>query len=583
VSGREKFPDVGQGESVNPRDALARFAAPVLLAFDYVIISVCVSIRTQFERYKHEDDHGKLPLANYLHVYLILLIIMMFTGYMAVALSSYSHVAGTTVLFFSVVSAVLILTYMGFMIGCTRILEIAKMDNFANTVINFLHSAAVKAGIVLIFLPLSPLIFAIDACHQLARQRLWRNGIIKEDPGCEARLTKEMRTILDWDLTLILPMSMCLGVAIVVLRLFAAFIPPLMALLNLHLASSPWGLVLAVSFVVAIVLFLLPPVSGQMIYIPISMMLIGKWGIGSYSQLTVAVLVATIFCLVLKLVGSAMQQKCIGEPMSTNIAVKKAFQLHTAPYRVARFVLSQGGLSLRKTVVLVGMPDWPISVLCGVLGLPLGPVMLSTLPEVFKILPNCAAVGFILKAQEASGGLSSTFDTLAKVCFGLGVAIPGGLSVVVSFIVKRLVEEHKEEFNNDSSDWHRDPQEAEILAAIEKDNIEGAEVKRLTHWGVQPCWARAVLLAGSLLATLATAANLMRPFESFDFKDPDAIHKLPGGSVAGLIRAPGSAMLALAGATCLCLAAYQSRHFLVVRAHRAQKRSEEGPCLDAAI
>jgi len=366
-----------------------------------------------------------------------------------------------------------------------------------------------------------------------------------------------------WEKAVVLPIAMYWGLAIVAFRTVAAFVPPFMAWLNMVLAPASFAVVLLISASVATLMFLLPPVSGQMIYLPISMIIIERLGYDNCSKLTAAILAATLFCLAMKLCASALQQKAIGAPFASNIAVKKTFALHTAPYRVARSILSQRGMTLRKVIVLTGMPDWPISVLCGILDLPLLPILVGTLPEVFKILPNCMAIGFLMKSREEK--VPAMYGKLFQVCLALALLIPVCLTMLVGVLVKVEMEKHKAEFSNPDSDWHRDPQENEILAAIEKDQAEAEVMAAVTAWRVQPCWIRLSLAAGSLLASFSAYMAGARPFGRYDFKDPTGLEQLPGGSMAGLIRLPGYVMLALAGAVCVFVAAFRFWCYFAVR------------------
>ena len=72
---------------------------------------------------------------------------------------------------------------------------------------------------------------------------------------------------------------------------------------------------------------------------------------------------------------SAIQQKGIGERMSGSVAVRKFVGVNSLSIRAIEKILSAPGLAfmdIRKISILCGGPDWPTSVLCGVLHLDLG-------------------------------------------------------------------------------------------------------------------------------------------------------------------------------------------------------------------
>jgi len=258
----------------------------------------------------------------------------------------------------------------------------------------------------------------------------------------------------------------------------------------------------------------------------------------------------------MKLVASSMQQKLIGAPFSESVTVKKAFGLHGPAFRIARSILNQKGLSWKKILVLIGMPDWPVSVLCGVLDLAIIPVMIGTSPEVIKILPNCMSMGFLLKSREP-GELQNTFTTLYFASFGLAVLIPGSLTLAVAVLVKREIDTHKDKFEDTSSNWCRDPQEAEILEAIAKDEKEAERLEHLTSWQVQPAWVRLVMIAGAVSASFSLYMQGGKPFESFEFQDERGLGQLPDGSVVKLIRPAGYAIIGFAAVTIFFLAIFK--------------------------
>jgi len=197
-----------------------------------------------------------------------------------------------------------------------------------------------------------------------------------------------------------------------------------------------------------------------------------------------------------------------------------------------------------------------MGVLCGVLDLALIPVLIGTSPEIIKILPNCMSMGFLLKSREPAD-MQNTFKTLYFAAFVVALVIPGSLTLGVAVLVKREIDAHKDVFEDPNSNWFRDPQEAEILAAIEQDHKEAERLERLTSWNVQPTWVRLVMVAGAVSASLSLYMQGGKPFESFEFQDPRGLGQIPGGAVVNLIRPSGFAIIGLAGVTTLFLAIFK--------------------------
>jgi len=279
------------------------------------------------------------------------------------------------------------------------------------------------------------------------------------------------------------------------------------------------------------------------------LILVEKCGYDSTERLIAAICMSTAFCTVMKLAASALQQKLIGAPFAKSVAVKKAFGLHGPAFRIARSILTQRGFSWKKVLVLIGMPDWPISVLCGILDLAIVQVMIGTSPECLKVLPNCMAMAFLLKSREQP----VPFNTLWNIAFFVGVLFPGCLTLVLAVVVKRETDAHKDVFDDPNSDWFRDPQEAEILAAIRQDEEAAERLERLTSWRVQPAWVHVVMIAGAVSASLSLYMQGGGPFEAFDFKNATGLAQLPEGKIVNMIRPAGYGIIGFACVTILFL------------------------------
>ena len=97
---------------------------------------------------------------------------------------------------------------------------------------------------------------------------------------------------------------------------------------------------------------------------------------------------AVAVSLGLKLLATFLQQKMIGELLSKNVGVRQMVGINSTLIRAMKLVLQDKGMSFAKVAILCGGPDWPTSVLCGIMGLDLLPVLLGTLPIITLILPT---------------------------------------------------------------------------------------------------------------------------------------------------------------------------------------------------
>lgn len=84
--------------------------------------------------------------------------------------------------------------------------------------------------------------------------------------------------------------------------------------------------------------------------------------------------------ILLKLTACSIQQKCIGERLARNETVLQTVGVTSHFTQGIRMLLSEKKLTLPKISILCGGPDWPTSVLAGILKVPLLPNLLGTLP-----------------------------------------------------------------------------------------------------------------------------------------------------------------------------------------------------------
>jgi hypothetical protein len=91
--------------------------------------------------------------------------------------------------------------------------------------------------------------------------------------------------------------------------------------------------------------------------------------------------------------------------------------------KAVRYLLEQPGLSLGKVMILCGGPDWPTSVLCGILRVPLFQMLLGLTPICILTFPTTLAGAFQLKIKDGATWASAAtvflvVATLLQLVFG---------------------------------------------------------------------------------------------------------------------------------------------------------------------
>ncbi|CAK0823654.1 unnamed protein product [Prorocentrum cordatum] len=154
----------------------------------------------------------------------------------------------------------------------------------------------------------------------------------------------------------------------------------------------------------------------------------------------VGVCINIVLGFFLKLTACAIQQKLIGSRLGKHIRIRQICGVHTSQMRTVESVLRKPGLSVGKVAILCGGPDWPVSVLCGILDLPLLQCELGTTPIIFYIIP-CGLCG----SMYLRAGDGAEWEAAASAMVFTTTLMTGLLWVVMAWAVQREWEQKGEE------------------------------------------------------------------------------------------------------------------------------------------
>ena len=167
------------------------------------------------------------------------------------------------------------------------------------------------------------------------------------------------------------------------------------------LSTLHWGAVSGLFVVIGLIMFLIPVVPGPLVYLASGVLIVpvceAAWGgeneigagclsttgngsvsagssagSGEGGDLTpffLACLWASSISYALKLIAHVLQQKCIGETLQKSVYVRSLVSPNSRLMKALRVLLEQPGVTPAKVCVMCGGPDWPTSVLCGLLRL----------------------------------------------------------------------------------------------------------------------------------------------------------------------------------------------------------------------
>mmetsp|Transcript_6490 Transcript_6490/g.8781 ORF Transcript_6490/g.8781 Transcript_6490/m.8781 type:complete len:846 (+) Transcript_6490:17-2554(+) len=237
-------------------------------------------------------------------------------------------------------------------------------------------------------------------------------------------VTRDARLWLEefksWNLTSVYSYAIYWGIGIMTMQVLVAQLTLLfLSWLIETTANYSLNTVSIIMVVVGLLMFLLPPVPGVPVYLSMGIVIvaIGRESLG----LVWSIVYAIALSLVLKLLACSLQQKLIGQSLSNSVYVRQQVGINSRFIRATKLILAQPGLPIDKVSILVGGPDWPTSVLCGIMQLPLLPILVGTLPVLFIIVPTLMMASFTYLAplEENDMELYPWADTAATLAAAL--------------------------------------------------------------------------------------------------------------------------------------------------------------------
>jgi len=314
----------------------------------------------------------------------------------------------------------------------------------------------------------------------------------------------------------------------------------LLAYTNQLLASLDVLVVSLAIFVIGVFLFLLPPTPGAPVYAIIGIVVTASAQNSGWP--TVWGIIWAIFIgSAVKMAFCAIAQKCIGEPLAQSVTVRNLVQVHTTELRAIEMVLKEPDITIAKVSILIGGPDWPVAVLCGILRLPLGKILLATSPVLLQSVAPCILSGSLL--------IIFADDEKKKALGETAVAVAGALQVAAMIAAGYYIQSTIE-LNYDTLQEER-PQDHDVLALEKESADKDAEFQERTRLPTLPDYVRAMLLAG-IASSYTSCLLLAGPWKMFwgvacfrKFEITSTVAEALGGNPLAMVLPLGWVAIAL--------------------------------------
>ena len=476
-----------------------------------------------------------------------LIVLMLGMMYSAQYVSGADVTVSSALLALGAGSTSAILLFMLLEFGFDRLQQSALQDSLAKSLVWIVKSDWMKALVVGGLNVFVPILAFLDRIRQQVRKRTDLALRDDRDP-----FTKEGRQIVDemskWAWCNIFLKIDLLGELFVSLIVGMKLTNVFFSWLNETLASAGLSFVLLSALVlgVALVMFLCPIVPGSAVYLFAGVIFGAQSQLDGSVGFAMGVITASALSSLTKMIACCLQYG-LGYMMGQSVKVQQFVGVDKVPTRAMEKILKQNGVKIDKVAILVAGPDWPTSVLCGILRLNVPQMLLGTMPVILVSIVPQVLVGALLTLEEGGSGIMgmvSSFVTLAA-------AVAQALAMFFfSYRIMKVIDEDGEALARPRTE-HEAVAELTRREAAYVDALRHASEWQRMSWGqklVVFLSALNLLLAGFVLAADYSVS------EKFCFRSFSITSKINsdielgglGGNVLNLIMVAGWGALSIA-------------------------------------
>lgn len=446
-----------------------------------------------------------------------------------------------------------ILTALGFVYLETDRVLLSKLLNqsrFYRSVIQLAKNDWIRA----LFICCTCMFLAGVLGADMIRQRV-RTCSSSDTSARSGRFTAAVRPMVDefhtWNWTSVLRKLnlICIVAVLLAVGMRASYVS--FSWLNVQLIA--WNLDIyllsLLVFAVGLAMFMLPVVPGTAVYIFAGVVLGYQAQLGSQDDVWRAIGIGVLVSSVAKMLACTGQY-LVGYIAGKSVRVQRLVAVDRVFTRAMEMILSRRGLGLGKVCILVAGPDFPTSVLCGILKLNIPQMLLGTTPVILVSIIPQVCVGVMLASR------SDDIPDLTRIVTAAAAIIQGAATIYFSYRIMQTAEVHYEELSQ-----HR-PEHDRVAELTKKEAAYTRKYAELTQWEDMHWLLRDGILLSSIIilivswvlgADFALSNQIcFRTFSITDRIDADLESGGLDGNVWNLVTHPaGTVVLALAVAATL--------------------------------
>ena len=388
------------------------------------------------------------------------------------------------------------------------------IDNYGN------YLDVAKGLLVATCLPIAIVYLSVSFLVQLIRGMKFKCSRVTEDDEDNSivgatLVTAEARALMkqfkSWNLGTVYTYAIYWGAGFISFTVLAAKFTILF--LSWLIESTKGMDIISVTMIllgVGVIMFLLPPVPGAPIYLTLGIVIVpvGREAFG----LVGCILYAMGVSLALKLFATFLQQKGIGGMLQNSVGIRQVVGMNTSLIRAMKLCLNEPGLGIAKVSILCGGPDWPTSVLCGIMDLSLWPILVGTLPVTFLVVPTVLAGSFTYMSGLLIDG-NPEFPwagTAATMMTALAAMVMFSFILLAAYYVEQTVSMRADELA-------AMPIDEEVKRADEAGLALKEAYQEVTQWKDIPAVAQVTLIIS--LACMITSCYMVQLFQNDAFAE----------------------------------------------------------------
>ncbi|CAJ1406558.1 unnamed protein product [Effrenium voratum] len=442
------------------------------------------------------DDSGTdaQGLKKVLKTSFAMIVFMLGVMYSAQYVSGANVTVSSGLLALAAASAAAIFGFLLLEVGPQRLHLASQSDPLAALLIGVLKSDWVKAVSVASLNVFIPVMALLD----MLRERVRRCA--KHPPASGQRYTTEGQRVAEmmgsWDWCSIFFKVNRIGQLGAAMLLGMKLTYVFFSWLNETLAAA--GLAYAVLclmiLAVGLGMFLCPIVPGSAVYIFAGVVLGAQSQASSGPGFELGVASAVVVSSVAKIVACLLQYS-MGFAMGKSVKVQQFVGVDKVAIRAMEKILKQNGIKIDKAAILVAGPDWPTSVLCGILRLRIPSMLLGTLPVILVSIGPQVLVGALLTYQAGSSGIMSMISSSVTLFAAVVQAVA---MLFFTYRIMRVVDECGEELK----EWR--PEHAAVAALTEKEKAFVDALHEASDWRQLKMFKKMLVTVSSLSIMLAS-------------------------------------------------------------------------------